>query len=603
MIPTSRRKSAEASDFEESASTTTTTSHPRSLERLRQWLPAIIAVLFFVAFSTLVLSRPEKMIEPDPYAYRASIAALEEGNVSLSQEQYDALSLKLQQSSGGGIMQWHQNEDGSWVSEKNPGYPFLAVGFDEAGALRLAPLFYGALACLAMWFGARRWLGRWGGTFAVGAYCSTALAMVMAWRSTMPTFTDASLIAAGLGLLIWSVVALNRSRRIRTIVGALAFFSFGFAVSVRYTSAAVLGVAAVFALIVCLRSKWKLGWSTLVWWAIASLPPLIASLAYNAVYFDGPFSTGYNASTVQFSTSAISPNLRIMPGRLWQAMPVFVIGLAAVAVLIAVQIIHAVRTRSKNTSSQDAALAENQTEFAESAEVSQPIDPSPATIDRWIGSFLVVTWAATWLMYSAYEWTANLGGGFGGGRSGGAPSFGGGGGPAMGGMSQPVYSTVRFYLPALGAIALLVAWLFTRMPAVIGILALVALFAFGGHEFINTVDSQWASGSFDAGRGSIVDPGGNGGPGSQTGSGGFGQFDPSKCPNLPQVPQGGSLPGGAPQMQPGNGPGVPPNGQIDRGGITFDDNGCPILPGSASNGSTSSSTTTVTTTMSTSAPS
>jgi hypothetical protein len=531
------------------------------------WLPTIIAVLFFLAFSAIVLSQPEKMIEPDPYAYRASIAALENGNINLSQEQYDALSLELQQTSlSGGIMQWHQNDDGSWVSEKNPGYPFLAVGFDEAGALRLAPLFYGALACLAMWFGARRWLGRWGGTFAVGAYCSTALAMVMAWRATMPTFTDASLIAAGLGLLIWSVVALDRSRRIRTIVGALAFFSFGLAVTVRYTSAAVLGVAAVFALIVCLQSKWKLGWSTLLWWAIASLPPPIASLAYNAAYFDGPFSTGYNASTVKFSTSAISPNLRIMPGRLWQAMPVFVIGLAAIAVLIAMQIIHAVRVRSKNTSTQEATNLENTSEFPACSTVDQPIDPSPATIDRWIGSFLVITWAATWVMYSAYEWTAN----------------------------QPVYSTVRFYLPALGAIALLVAWLFTRMPAVIGVLALIALFAFGGHEFINTVNSSWASMSIGGG-GSMVGPGANGGPRSQGGSGGFPQFDPLKCPNLPQLPQGGpNQGGGAPggqRPQAGNDLGTLPNGQQDRGGITFDENGCPVLPGSTSSGSSTPTTT------------
>ena len=586
------------------AATSQSASRPTPRELATKWLPAIIAVLFFIAFSALVLSQNEKMIEPDPYAYRASIAALEDGNISLSQEQYDALSLKLQQSSsGGGIMQWHQNNDGSWVSEKNPGYPFLAVGFDEAGALRLAPLFYGALACLAMWFGARRWLGRWGGTFAVGAYCSTALAMVMAWRSTMPTFTDASLIAAGLGLLVWSVVALDRSRRIRTIVGALAFFSLGLAVSVRYTSAAVLGVAAVFALTVCLRPKWKLGWSTLLWWAIASLPPIIASLAYNAVYFDGPFSTGYNASTVQFSTSAISPNLRIMPGRLWQAMPVFVVGLAAIAVMIAVQIIHAVRVRSTNSTLSETENTDNAGEPTAAPASDQPIDPSPATVDRWIGSFLVVTWAATWVMYSAYEWTANLGGGFAGGRAGGAPSFGGGGGPAMGAMSQLVYSTVRFYLPALGAIALLVAWLFTRMPAVIGVLALVALFAFGGHEFINTVNSPWASMSIGGGGGSMVGPGTNGGPGTQGGSGGFPQFDPSKCPNLPQMPQGGYLPGGAQQIQPGNGPGVPPNGQTGRGGITFDDNGCPILPGSASTGSTTDSTTTLTTPTSASATS
>lgn len=507
-------------------------------EPITKFLPAAIALLFFIAFSAIVLSQAEKMIEPDPYAYRASIAALKTGNINLSQEQYDALSLELQQTSlGGGIMQWHQNDDGTWVSEKNPGYPFLAVGFDQAGALRLAPLFYGALACLAMWFGARRWLGRWGGTFAVAAYCSTALAMVMAWRSTMPTFTDTSLIAAGLGLLLWSVVALDQSHRVRTIVGALAFFSFGLAVSVRYTSAAVLGVAAMFSLIVCLRPKWKLGWSTLLWWAIASLPPLIASLVYNAVYFEGPFSTGYNASTVQFSASAIPENLRIMPGRLWQAMPVFVIGLAAFAVMIAVQLVHIVRKRSKATSSPETVDPENQAEFTEHSENDRPTDPSATTIDRWIGSFLVCTWAATWVMYSAYEWTANLGGG----RPGGAPSFGGAPsgamGGAIGGMSQPVYSTVRFYLPALGAIALLVAWLFTRLPAVIGILALIALFAFGGHEFISTVNSSWASmsvGGGGGGGGSMVGPGANGGPGGAAPRG------PGVVPNgdNPRIPNG-----------------------------------------------------------------
>ena len=52
----------------------------------------------------------------------------------------------------------------------------------------------------------------------------------MAWRSFMPTFNDSSLIACGLGLLVWSAPALGRSRRTRVIVGALAFFSLSLAV-------------------------------------------------------------------------------------------------------------------------------------------------------------------------------------------------------------------------------------------------------------------------------------------------------------------------------------------------------------------------------------
>ena len=587
------------SDVSAGPELSTSPQTPRSTMKARKWLPAVIAVLFFTAFSAVVLSQPEKMIEPDPYAYRASISALEDGNLTLTGDQYNDLASRLQESSlGGGIMQWHQNDDGSWVSEKNPGYPFLAIGFDEVGALRLAPLFYGALACLALWFGARRWLGRWGGTFAVGAYCSTALAMVMAWRSTMPTFTDASLVAVGIGLLIWSVVALDRSRRARTIVGAIAFFSFGLAVFVRYTNVVVLAVAAVFALAVCLRPKWNIRWSTLLWWAIASLPPLFASVIYNAAVFDGPFSTGYNASTVQFSINAIPDNLRLMPSRLWQAMPIFVLGLAAILVLIAIQIITALRSRSRPEFTIDSTTDDVDIDGSGSNEFTHPVGESSlaehdamsrSTIDRWIGSFLVLAWAATWATYAAYEWTANLGGGPPGG--GGAGRAGGPGG-AMAGMTQPVYSSVRFYLPALGAIALLVAWLFTRMPAVIGVVALVALFAFGAHEFIDTTTSQWASMSMGGGRGSLIGPGGGNGQG---GPGGMPQFDPSKCPNLPQLPGTGANPGGgSPDGQrpaPGGTPGTPPDGLTGRGGLTFDANGCPVMPGGTNSGVPTPSTT------------
>ena len=77
-----------------------------------------------------------------------------------------------------------------------PGYPYLAVAFQSLGLIRLAPLFYGALACLGLYAGGRRWLGRFGGAAAVGLYCSSGAAILFAWRDYMPTFTGASLIAA-----------------------------------------------------------------------------------------------------------------------------------------------------------------------------------------------------------------------------------------------------------------------------------------------------------------------------------------------------------------------------------------------------------------------
>jgi hypothetical protein len=51
--------------------------------------------------------------------------------------------------------QWVELSGGRYISEKAPGYPFLAVPFQALGVIRWAPLFYGALACLGLFVGAR----------------------------------------------------------------------------------------------------------------------------------------------------------------------------------------------------------------------------------------------------------------------------------------------------------------------------------------------------------------------------------------------------------------------------------------------------------------
>jgi hypothetical protein len=51
------------------------------------------------------------------------------------------------------IVQWVQLANGRWISEKDPGYPFLAAPFQALGIIRLAPLFCGALGCLGLFSG------------------------------------------------------------------------------------------------------------------------------------------------------------------------------------------------------------------------------------------------------------------------------------------------------------------------------------------------------------------------------------------------------------------------------------------------------------------
>ncbi len=205
------------------------------------------AVAAFAVLCLVVLSVASRLVEPDDYAYRASIVAMTQGHfLTLSTAQADRLAGQLAGPGGPGvILQWVQLPDGRWISEKDPGYPFLAAPFQALGIIRLAPLFYGALGCLGLFFGARRWLGRYGGTAAVVLFCSSGAALLFAWRDYMPTFTDASLIAAGTGALLWAVLAAEATARRRTWAGLAGFAALEAAVFVRYTDIVVLGCAVV----------------------------------------------------------------------------------------------------------------------------------------------------------------------------------------------------------------------------------------------------------------------------------------------------------------------------------------------------------------------
>jgi hypothetical protein len=161
-------------------STTAQASEPSGPPAAAGWrrVEALLALGAFAALCVLALSFATDFLEPDDYAYQASILAITQGHfLTLSTAQYHALAPQVGVASpagahtkaGGpgngpvGIPQWTQLIDGRWISQKGPGYPFLAAPFQALGIIRLAPLFYGALACLGLFFGARRWLGRFGG--------------------------------------------------------------------------------------------------------------------------------------------------------------------------------------------------------------------------------------------------------------------------------------------------------------------------------------------------------------------------------------------------------------------------------------------------------
>ena len=438
----------------------------------------VVCLIVFAAFCVAVLTRTAQMLEPDDFAYRASIVALAHGHILLTNAQYIALNQQLAASGGQGILQWHHLATGMWVSEKNPGYPFFAVVFSMLGLLRVTPLFWGALACVGLFVGARRWLGRWAGVWAVVLYCSSGAALVFAWRATMPSFTDASLIAAGAGCLLWMMVATDALERRRLLVGLLGFLAIDGAVFIRYTNVVELIVAA--AVVVVARRAARLSWRIVAVW-LGSIALFAAGvLLFNKLVYGAATATGYSAGEITFSTSALLPNLEHMPSQLLRAMPMLLLGLAA-AVWIVVRLL-----RGRGTSDLDAR--------------------SRARRDALVAATLAVGWLALWALYATYTWTAQMSGQ---------------------GASQTVH-VIRFYVPVIGLIVLLGAWLLAHLPRRLPPAALAAVVVLGVLSF-QSMAGQGMGGGFGGGSGGA--PGGSGAPGLQ-------QAPPGGGPggSLPQAP-------------------------------------------------------------------
>jgi hypothetical protein len=373
---------------------------------------AALAAAAFCTLCVVVLSVAPQIAEPDDGAYHHSIVAITMGDfLTLSRAQLDALDAKM----GGPVdrvpNQWVELADGRYISEKDPGYPLLAAPFEKLGIIRWAPLFYGLLACLGLFIGARRWLGRFGGLAAVGLYCSSGAALAFAWRDYMPTFTDASLIAAGYGLLLWSLLATEASSRRRTWAGLAGFVAIEIATFVRYTNIVILGCAVVAVVVAWRLRAARLPLYMLCWW-LASVAIFGAGVAiFDDLVYGGPLTTGYRPGEVTFGLGGIGPNLRIMPAHLLQAAPMVVLGLIALVWIV-------VRWLRLRRAGGHAGAA--------------------ARRDLSVGAALAASWLAIWGLYSAYTWTTDP--------------------------TSVTVQVVRFYVPALGAISLLGAWLVTRLP-------------------------------------------------------------------------------------------------------------------------------------------
>ena len=214
----------------------------------------------------------------------------------------------------------------------------------------------------------------------MGLYCSSGAALAFAWRDYMPTFTDASLIAAGSGLLLWAVLATDAGLRRRTWAGLAGFVALELATFVRYTDIVILGCAAV-AVIVGMAAASRGCPSAPSAGGLPRLPPSArARRLQRPSSTAAQLTTGYQPGEVTFSLHAIGPNLRLMPAHLMQAMPMLVLGLIALAWIIIRRLV--LRRACSETGAE-------------------------ARRDLWVGITLAASWLAIWGLYSTYTWTTD----------------------------------------------------------------------------------------------------------------------------------------------------------------------------------------------------
>jgi len=412
--------------------------------RHRLLWPLVLALASIALACAVALVPSYKLRQPDPYAYRASIAALLDGHVVLGPEQYRELSAELAAVGDGwgseiGIVQWTTTPSGGRVSEKNPGYPFLAAPLAAVGLVRLAPILFLLVGCGGLWMAGRRWLGDWGGAFAVALFCSSGTLLTMLHEAYLPMAAEASLVAGGAGLVLWALLD-ERGGRGPVVAGTAGFLLLGVAVLVRYTAVAaliVLGVTAV--LWVERRGEPGRARRLVLWVGAGLLGPLLA-LAYDQVVFGSMLTTGYTQG-VSFSAGAVLGNLRTVPVPLLVGMPVAVLAAAGVVWVLA-----EARTSGASARRRDLAVA----------------------------GCLLAWWLAVWLTYLTYDWTTVM----------------------RPGMSFPL--TSRFYLPALGALALLGAFPLVRARRSAGVAIVVVLLAGGVAAGAWAVTGDWLYGHGDS---------------------------------------------------------------------------------------------------------
>ncbi len=420
----------------------------------------ILAAAGLIIATALCLWTPARLFEPDDWAYYYAVRNFAEGNLVVSDAVHIAQTREAQ-ADGGQLGQYVSIGGGKWALEKAPGFPIYEVPFQLLGIPRWGNVVLALGMTLATFILLKRLRDEKAACIGSLLMIFTPVSLVMLNRSYMDSFAAGAFLVMGGALYVYWL--LERKHRGPLAGGLMVFFAFlliAWSVVTRYTN---VTVAIVFALHFAgveihsfFKKRGKISLFEIAAGAMGAAIPLAFLLIYDKIVFGSPFDYGYQytkgdisfafqhiGSSTQTGGSVfwniILTNLKVAPHTLFTGFPLLVIALPALAIAIW------------------AAFRRRKGAWYNLSEVL-----------RWDILLIIIGWfAAVFLLYITYEWTANQ---------------------QMG--SRPFIVMARFYLPGLFPLVVLSALLISKIPIKFA-LGMVAVTVIAGSAiYLQSLQSQ-----------------------------------------------------------------------------------------------------------------
>ncbi len=420
----------------------------------------IVAATGLIIATTFCLSAPAHMFEPDDWAYYYAVQNFAQGKLVVS-DAIHSIQSSAAGAEGGQLFQYVNIGNGKWALEKAPGYPIYEIPFQVLGIPRWGNVLLALGMVVATYTLLKRLRDEKAACIGSLLMLFTPVSLVMLNRSYMDSFAAGAFLALGGALYIcWLLERGQRRRRASAVVLFFAFLLIAWSVVTRYTN---VTVAVIFALHFAameihaiFKKQDKRGLIEVVAGVFGVVIPLAFLLIYNKFVFGSPFDYGYQytqgdisfafqhiGSSTQAGQSVfwniIKTNLRIAPHALLTGFPLLFVAVPGLAIAAW----SALRRRRDSWSN-----------------LSTPL--------TWDILLLLFGWfAGVFVLYVAYEWTANM---------------------QMD--TRPFMVMARFYLPGLFPLAVISALLLSKIPTKLALGAAAVAAVAGSVIFFQSLHNQ-----------------------------------------------------------------------------------------------------------------